>query len=94
MDWKKILWPSIGKIVFLIFYAILYFLYLSPQNISVNLPDYYGFPFVYSIICGGYFSLRTNCINQFYPHLLLLDILIPIVIYLVIGFLEAESKKH
>jgi len=89
MDWKKILWPSKWKIIFLIAYAVL-FLFFGFTYVTDS-PQSFGFPFTYQVK-GCYFGPQMNCVDQFYPHFLLLDILILVVIYLAIGLWEARKK--
>ena len=93
MDWKKILWPSKWKILFIIIYAIL-FVFFPSFSIVSDSPISSGFPFTYSInACGLPWSNKSpNCFKQFYPEMLLLDILIPVAIYLAIGLWESRKK--
>ena len=90
MSWKKILWPSKWKILFLIVYAILYLLF--GFTYVTDVPDSFGFPFTYQTK-GCYFFLTPSCVDVFFPHFLLLDILIPIAIYVAIGLFEARNKQ-
>ncbi len=100
MNFKDIIKPTKSKIVFIFLYIFLYiFLALSfplYYGFSTDEPQKYGFPFIFKIE-GCYYSRPPICISQFYPLLFIIDILIPLIIYVAIGILgynANNSKRH
>ncbi len=91
MDLKKIVSLSYLKIAFITIYLLL--LFFSNSHPS-DAPESIGFPFIYKI--EGCYGWTGECLNEFYPNFLLLDILIPVAIYLGFGLVESAlySKSH
>jgi hypothetical protein len=92
MDCKKILWPTKWKILFVIVYIVL-FAFFGMTYVTDG-PQERGFPFTYQIKgCSFPFADgSSNCVDKFFPEMLLLDILIPVGIYAGIGLIENRKK--
>ncbi|MDO8538397.1 MAG: hypothetical protein Q7S21_05925 [archaeon] len=93
MNWKKVLMPSKWKILFLVFYALIFVFFQPPM--ASDSPLSFGFPFIYTVNGCNFPNPdgTQNCVNKFFPELLLLDILIPVAIYVAIGLWEARKKQ-
>lgn len=82
--------PTKFRIAFVVLYFILIIL---TTHYTTDVPRSTGFPFVYEVTGCYYTTEPSNCVNEFYPHLLLLDILIPLGIYSGIGMINSLKSR-
>ena len=89
MNWIKVLQPTKGKIIFTVFYFSLGLFWSWLGTNITDIPHHFGFPFTF-IISGCY--MRGGCVNEFYPLALLVDISIPIGIYIGVSIIASRKS--
>ena len=90
MDWKSIVRPTKGKIIFVIIFIIVTLIH-PWLFYATDSPRGFGFPLPFRVYSVYGWSGKT--VNEFNFVTFLIDILIFIGIYVVIGMVGSRKKK-